>query len=166
MTHDRTLPAHANCHHRHYALTCQDYEEMLVTTGQKCEMCGRHARRNTNQRLFIDHDHELGLWAVRGLLCHWCNSALANKPGWGVTIPPAATRYLSNPWYGRRLAELGVGIEPPPEPVAGARVLDAYGRTWTSTCRGWSCKGRERTWNELTERFGPIGLTVLLEDTP
>lgn len=163
MTQPRTLPAHAKCLHRKYALSCRDYEQMLADCGNCCEICRRPAAHNTAQKLFIDHDDSVGIWAVRGLLCHPCNSYIADKP-WRIQLPEAAERYLSDPWYRRRLTELGVTLAPPNEPGDGARVRDSHGRIWRLTWMGWRCsdgRAKSRTWTQLVEQYGPIGLAVM-----
>lgn len=151
-----------SCRHRAYGLSCQSYAQLLAEAGTRCEICRLPATQNTSGRLFIDHDGTVGQWAVRGLLCHRCNSLIADKPGWDTKIPPGAGRYLADPWYRRRLAELGLSTALPVEPPEGTRVRDAHGRVWVKSWRGWRCSdGRagSRTWGQLVAQFGPIGLT-------
>ncbi|MEU7831323.1 endonuclease domain-containing protein [Nonomuraea sp. NPDC049129] len=161
----RTMPGHINCHHRFYGLNCRDYEQMLVATGQRCEICGVPPQGNTSGKLFIDHENKLGLWAVRGLLCHRCNSLNAERPGWNVVAPAGSDRYLANPWYRRRLAELGMSDEPPAEPPPSAVVRDSHGGLWIHARGEWRTKRsrtRGRDWSRLVDQFGPIGLTITL----
>jgi len=144
-------------------LSCGTYEGLLAESGQRCRICQTEARHNTAGKLFIDHDDSMGKWAVRGLLCHRCNSLLAEKPGWAV-VPPADFRtYLADPWYVRRARQLGVELTMPPEPPRSALVRDAHGRAWEHTWMGWRCpdgRARARDWNWLAAQFGPIGLTI------
>lgn len=159
----RTLPGHANCRHRYYGLNCDLYEQMLEETGQRCEICGSPPQGNTAGKLFIDHDNAIGIWAVRGLLCHRCNSLIADKPGWGAVPPNGHQEYLHRPWYVRQAHALGVALDLPPEPALTAQVLDPHGRTWRHTWMGWRARdgrARSRTWAWLANQFGPIGLTI------
>lgn len=54
-----------------YELTLSDYEAMLVSQNNVCEICGLV---DDEKRLAIDHDHKTG--TVRGLLCQKCNVGL------------------------------------------------------------------------------------------
>jgi hypothetical protein len=56
-------------------------------------------KRRASRSLNIDHDHTLGRWAVRGLVCDRCNQALryvdaGEKTGW-LRIK----HYLDNAWH-------------------------------------------------------------------
>lgn len=159
----RTLPGHKNCHHKHYGLSCDLYEQMLTESGQRCQICGCGPQGNTSGKLFIDHENAVGTWAVRGLLCHRCNSLNANRAGWNVTAPEGSSLYLANPWYRRRLAELGISADPPAEPDPSAQVHDSLGRLWVHRRGAWCTKRshiRGHTWADLVDQFGPIGLTI------
>lgn len=159
----RTLPGHVNCRHRYYGMSCDTYEAMLRESSQRCGICGCAPHGNTSGKLFIDHESKLGVWAVRGLLCHRCNSLIGDKLGWGVALPGGHRAYLSDPWYVRRARELGVTLNRPVEPSRSASVQDAHGRIWKHTWMGWRCadgRARSRDWKWLTAQFGPIGLTI------
>lgn len=54
---------------RMYGITLKEYENCM-NTSDKCEICG-----DTN-KLYYDHNHSSG--EFRGVLCHWCNSALGD----------------------------------------------------------------------------------------
>lgn len=56
-----------------YGLTPEDYDKMLLSQNGVCAICGSEPGGRW-KRLFVDHDHVTG--AVRGLLCHLCNTAL------------------------------------------------------------------------------------------
>lgn len=73
MTADAPSFGHENCHHRIYLISCDQYEVLLARAGGACERCGCPA---TGKKLFIDHEHDLGSMAVRGLVCRSCNRIL------------------------------------------------------------------------------------------
>lgn len=54
---------------RQYGLSSAEYEIMVQAQGGRCLIC-----QQTPASLVVDHDHESG--AVRGLLCHGCNTAM------------------------------------------------------------------------------------------
>jgi hypothetical protein len=59
---------------RKYALTIEQYDQMLAKQGGGCAICGRPPRPDIS--LHVDHDHETG--RIRGLLCFRCNNALGD----------------------------------------------------------------------------------------
>ena len=52
-----------------YGLTQDEYQSLKDKQKGKCACCGEKS-----DRLFIDHDHKTG--KVRGLICHYCNTAI------------------------------------------------------------------------------------------
>lgn len=81
------------CQHRFYLMTCEDFRALEARAGGRCEICGR------TEPLGIDHDHALGAWAVRGLLCQKCNVGLRLVDS-GRQEPSAdIARYLSDAWH-------------------------------------------------------------------
>jgi hypothetical protein len=58
-------------------------EAAAYRDGKSCAVCG------SDERLGIDHCHETGV--VRGVLCHWCNTALGLAKD-----DPATLRALAN----------------------------------------------------------------------
>jgi hypothetical protein len=64
---------------KEYGLSLDEYQVMLDAQNGVCAICMKPERaRNRNgsaKLLAVDHDHRSG--AVRGLLCSFCNSALA-----------------------------------------------------------------------------------------
>lgn len=69
---------------RRYGISAERYDEMYLTQGGKCALCGE-----PGERLHVDHDHNCCPGGdsrdsrqpacgncVRGLLCHKCNTAL------------------------------------------------------------------------------------------
>lgn len=78
MKHDPSISGISSCNHKHYSLSCEEFEALLARANHSCEICGRPGVETGHEKLFIDHDPRIGLWAVRGLLCGSCNSRLAN----------------------------------------------------------------------------------------
>jgi hypothetical protein len=56
-----------------YGLTRKGYAALLEAQNHACAICKTPHIEENNKRLFIDHDHEVGHKAVRGLLCSTCN---------------------------------------------------------------------------------------------
>lgn len=56
-----------------YNLSAEDISKMLEEQGGTCANDTCDYGKDDDQKLFVDHNHETG--KVRGLLCHWCNSA-------------------------------------------------------------------------------------------
>jgi hypothetical protein len=64
-----------------YGMTLGEHEQMLVSQGRVCKVCGkeesrRHKVDGSAVALHVDHDHATG--KVRGLLCHKCNVGLGS----------------------------------------------------------------------------------------
>ncbi len=65
-----------------YGLTLEAFDRLLESQGNACAICGgpphpvvrNKKRQGVSPTYVIDHDHSTG--AVRGLLCHSCNSML------------------------------------------------------------------------------------------
>ncbi|MFE5868826.1 endonuclease domain-containing protein [Streptomyces roseifaciens] len=66
--------SHTSCYHTSYALTCSEYDDLLLRAGGQCMLC--KIRPRSGRSLNIDHDHALGGWAVRGLVCDRCNQVI------------------------------------------------------------------------------------------
>lgn len=91
-------PRHASCGtHPRYALSCAEYDDLLRLARGRCKICKEPA-----DPLFIDHDHTLGDWAVRGLICHGCNLRLAKVESGRHKTTAAVSRYLANAWHKRQ----------------------------------------------------------------
>jgi hypothetical protein len=90
---------HGSCPtHEQYGMTCQDYNDLRADSNGCCNLCG-----DTHGWMNIDHDHELGGGAVRGLLCPRCNAGHMRRIDWGERAIDDRTReYLISPWYLRR----------------------------------------------------------------
>lgn len=160
-----TLPDHAGCNvHRIHKLGCAQYEELLARSGQCCEICGLPGSQNTRGKLHIDHlGHD---WAVRGLLCNGCNTAL-NK---GVAERNAhwAAEYLANSWWVKECERVGVPVELAPEPDYGSAIRDQFRVVWLREGDGkWRPRGRGRpgiswsSWEWLYEQRGPQNMALL-----
>lgn len=84
---------HACGTHAAYRLTCDEYDVLVDAHAGECAICGLPAD------LTIDHDHAVGLSAVRGLLCRTCNVGLAavdageREPTWREAF------YLRYAWH-------------------------------------------------------------------
>jgi hypothetical protein len=102
LTETRTLPAHESCNHLLYKLSCADYEALLARCGNRCEICGVRGEDAPRRKLFIDHDHRYGLYAIRGLLCARCNILMRDVDRCRRT-DDRATGYLANAWFMWRL---------------------------------------------------------------
>jgi hypothetical protein len=89
------MPQHGRHQHRKYVMTCSDFDDLWTRAAGRCEICGVLWRFTPHGMLHIDHNHLLGDWAVRGLLCSRCNTQLgtANRL-LGVEVDA----YLANPW--------------------------------------------------------------------
>ena len=63
---------------KHYGITEEQYNEVLVKQGGKCAVCGEDNLdiRGNPSHLCVDHDHATG--KIRGLLCKHCNIAAGN----------------------------------------------------------------------------------------
>ena len=55
-----------------YNLSTEEYEYMSFKQGHVCAICG--SKSQNNKKLCVDHDHNTN--AIRGLLCHKCNTSI------------------------------------------------------------------------------------------
>jgi len=87
-----------------FNITPEEYDVVFTFQGCVCAICKKPPK--DGRRLAVDHDHKSGL--IRGLLCNWCNRALAkfrddlNKFRNTVVYfeAPPATSALGAPRYG------------------------------------------------------------------
>jgi hypothetical protein len=156
---------HVRCAtHVKYALSCRQFDRLLARSGGCCEACGMPAAENRFGTLCIDHEHDLGDWAVRGLLCTPCNAAL--HPG--AATQPRFRAYVRRSFYLTLLAEAAVTELKPDEPPLGTVMLDQGGRPWRHEpdCLPglrWYPRHRHypqspRSWGWLLKRVGPLYL--------
>jgi hypothetical protein len=74
----RCKPCKAEIRHEYhlsseYNLTVEEYDNMLNEQGGTCANESCNYGLDDDHKLYVDHCHATG--TVRGLLCHWCNSA-------------------------------------------------------------------------------------------
>lgn len=83
---------------RIYNISIEDYKDIYIEQKGKCAICGGvgydNLKRSVKMKLVVDHDHTTG--AVRGLLCHPCNTALGQFQDDKNTILKAVD-YLNKP---------------------------------------------------------------------
>lgn len=94
---------HARCAHRRYKLTCEQYDALIAATRGRCAICDISVAR-----LLIDHDHQLGRWAVRGAVCRGCNALLRDVDGGRRRPTDAVLAYLANAWHLGRIITMDV----------------------------------------------------------
>ncbi|MFB7732794.1 endonuclease domain-containing protein [Streptomyces sp. NPDC056112] len=88
---------HDSCYHVGYSLSCAEYDDLLRLARGCCKIC-----KTPTAKLYIDHDHAIGNWAVRGLICHDCNQDLKAVEAGRRKKSPAVSRYLANAWHRRQ----------------------------------------------------------------
>lgn len=153
---------HETCIHRRYVLTCKQYDELLLRSENRCEICSATAASQLWEKLCIDHDHGHGLWAVRGLLCQGCNRFLDQLP----RTHPAVAGYLQNAWH----LSKGWPLDLPEEPPIGTRVMEPRRKVWVRIEDGWlrvnphSRRAPIRMvipWQEIVHLFGAHNLCLM-----
>lgn len=78
---------------RHYKLSLQRYNEILVDQDMKCKICSKpHDPSKKRGRLYVDRCYHSKF--IRGLLCNACNLAI-NYFNHDIDILQRATAYLS-----------------------------------------------------------------------
>lgn len=55
-----------------YGISVAEYDALLVAQGGVCAIC--KTVPSTAKRMHVDHCHDTGV--VRGILCHYCNTAI------------------------------------------------------------------------------------------
>lgn len=146
--------------HRRYQLTCGEFVVLLAELGDQCGICRIPGTEARPAYLVIDHDHEVGDWAVRGMLCSGCNRRIR-----GSRVPSVdAAGYLASPWYLRRFAERGISLEPLPEPPVGT-IVGGRSSYWHRADSGWlpvhaRLYGAPHSWAGLNHLLGPHNIWI------
>jgi hypothetical protein len=94
--------------------TRDETRELMALEDGICWLC----RRRT-ERLVREHDHEVGMYATRGLTCCGCNSHMAGIDRGKYAIDPVTRLFLTEPWHLKRS-----GQELSYDPVIHIRVSD------------------------------------------
>lgn len=78
---------------KNYNILPERYEEMILEQSGLCAICNNPppGTHKNNQKLYVDHDHNTS--AVRGLLCHYCNSLLGHAMD-NINILESSINYL------------------------------------------------------------------------
>ena len=74
-----------------YNITIEDYVRIYNEQGGKCSICGKQ-ESEFKRKLHIDHNHNTGKF--RGLLCHYCNTAIGLLKE-DITLLNKAIEYLN-----------------------------------------------------------------------
>jgi hypothetical protein len=93
---------HETCHHLRLRLSCEDFEALLARCGNRCEICDIPGPEAPRGKLFVDHDHRYGLYAVRGMLCARCNILMRDVDR-RRRVDSRAEAYVANAWFMWRL---------------------------------------------------------------
>lgn len=83
-----------NAKHYKYYLTCEEFDQLALRSEGRCDRCSEQLRLPN-----IDHDHEIGLHAPRGLLCSQCNSIVAAVDRGERDADQLSIAYLDDPFY-------------------------------------------------------------------
>lgn len=136
---------HETCTHRVYRLTCRQYNRLLSRAAGRCETCGLPDYQNRKGKLWIDHDNQLGNWAVRGLICLSCNNNIHRMP--------VRAEYEANAYFRTLLAEAGITSLKTSEPPLGSAVVDHAGRPWRHEEDGLWWPRHRRSLPQAPERW-------------
>ena len=98
-----------NCQHlANHGIGCDEYAEIVVWAGVRCQICGIHGAETARGELVLDHlaskPADPVPHCIRGMICDKCNSLMARVDGrmpWGTdrTNEEAALRYAANAWH-------------------------------------------------------------------
>ncbi|MFD5814400.1 endonuclease domain-containing protein [Streptomyces sp. NPDC127038] len=143
---------HASCYHTGYSLTCAEYDDLRRLAKGRCKIC-----KAETARLFIDHDHALGVWAVRGLICHRCNQHLKVVDAGRGAPGPDVTRYLANAWHRRQRSSAAKAAR-----VKAQRDCPACGKLTSVYANG----NLHRHWSRLPGQHDTICPGATLPERP
>jgi hypothetical protein len=104
MTTVQCIPlAHSCVSHLKYGMDCAEYGALRARAQGHCEICGLAEEETPTGALVIDHAHDYGDHAVRGLLCSACNSKLGAAEYWNNPTQRQHDKqigpYLANAWF-------------------------------------------------------------------
>lgn len=89
--------------HRLYRMDCAEFEALRARADGRCEACSTPEEDAAIGKLVIDHAHEYGIGAVRGLVCSQCNSLIMsaeyNMTPTRRTHTPWIRKYMANAWF-------------------------------------------------------------------
>jgi hypothetical protein len=90
---NRKNPGRKAASHRKvtYGLSPEQYEDLFMSQGYKCLICGTDSPKSKKSPWHVDHCHTTG--RVRGILCHRCNAGLGNFSD-NIANLQAAIKYL------------------------------------------------------------------------
>jgi Recombination endonuclease VII len=163
VTEQQTLLEHGGCtRHRHYKLSCDQFDALHAESDGRCQICRRLPEDTSHRMLCIDHSG--WLWRVRGLLCGTCNSTLGvMKDNWNL-----GRDYIARPWWRRECERLGLPADRVPEPDIGSAIRNQFGLVWARVHaepgRDWEMptqRGQHRMpmrWNALYDDYGAHNL--------
>lgn len=150
--------------HRHYLMDCETFNALWKRARGRCEICRARPEDVPHGMLHIDHDENVGIWGVRGLLCSRCNSSLHRA----ILDPKRVAAYLADPWWKRILDAHGVTADGIPEPDTGTVVRVGNTLAWRRTERGWEQttnlhdrRGCIVPWSLIATGYGPHRVRVI-----
>jgi hypothetical protein len=94
------MSEHACSTHAIYKLSCEQYDALRAARDGRCWRCDTQT-----ERLCVDHDHSLGISAVRGIVCFPCNGRLGQVDAGAIHPDDADTAYLAAAWHRSEVAE-------------------------------------------------------------
>lgn len=153
------ISGHGQCQtHRRYDLTCAEIGELVEITGNRCQLCEATSDGKRWRMLFIDHDHSLGYWAVRGLLCSSCNTFIGGARKSEAIFP-------ARPWHEVLMERAGRPKHMPQPQVGGTVVSASNGHVYWRGMDRWHrmngvYQNMRYSWLGLTKRYSPRRLTI------
>lgn len=63
---------------KRYSLTCEQFDDMLISQGGRCKLCSTDKPGGKHSRFNVDHCVVEDKVKVRGLLCHRCNTGIGS----------------------------------------------------------------------------------------
>jgi hypothetical protein len=132
---------HESCYHSGYSLTCAEYDDLRRLAGGCCKIC-----REPTSALSIDHDHAIGRWAVRGLLCQKCNQHLKLVELGRKSKTAAMSRYLANAWHKRQASSRvkAARVRPQQACPGCGRLISVYANGSLHRHWSWATPARDK----------------------